>query len=382
MVVSPKHSLSENHLEQREFLDHLNLEAYQPLSGKDEAAWCQEISDAEHALWEEITKNAFAPLVLGRWLSEQKIELPLLNVPKSVLKNSVDELRFRHDCDREIQRAAVRLVAGSAFPKTLAWRNKVLKLARDLDQKKNEFVKQNIRLVAVVAKRYGHTGRKWTGAMSLGDAMQEGCVGLMRALNRFDVNRGLRFSTFAVFWIRACISRAVADQQRTVRTPVHLLDTAARAGKKMVAHLAKTGEHLTAEELSACTDLSVQKARETIAFIRTGHGATTVSIDHSSEDDSSSGSGSGDMYIQLRSSEPSAEALLISSEEPSALDALRVLDPLEARVVRWKCGLESDEKNMREIGDELNLSRERVRQIYAVALEKMKEEITCGNESD
>jgi RNA polymerase primary sigma factor len=226
---------------------------------------------------------------------------------------------------------------------------------------KNEFVKANLRLVVSIARRFNH------GRMPLSDLIQEGNIGLIKAVERYDYRRGYRFSTYASWWIRHAISRALADKGRAVRLPVHMIDAYHRVAKSKRELQGRLGRQPTSEELGVATGIPTVK----IEKMRTYLLDQSFSLDRPiSEDD-------GRKFIDFIA-DPNAESAPADRLADQAMTTevrhlLEHLKPIEADILRQRFGLDTDkELTLKEIGEKYNLSRERIRQLQEQALTKMR----------
>jgi RNA polymerase primary sigma factor len=228
---------------------------------------------------------------------------------------------------------------------------------------KNAFVLASLRLVVSIARRYNR------GLMPLVDLIQEGNIGLIKAVERFDHKRGCRFSTYASWWIRHAIGRALADKGRAVRIPVHMLDTHNRIQRATQAVLARTGREPTLGELERETGIPEEKLGKANGAL----GETPFSLDRSVDDED------GRKFIDFLQEQdaPSPyDALTTRKWNDEVHRLLTTLTPIESRIIRWRFGLDDeDELTLKQIGDRHNLSLERIRQLQEQALGKIRQHI-------
>ncbi len=233
---------------------------------------------------------------------------------------------------------------------------------RDAAALRDEFVRANLRLVVTMARRYDR------GGMPLADLIQEGNLGLMHAVSRFDYRRGLRFSTYACWWIRHAIGRALADKARAVRIPVHMLEAQQQLEKVRQALVGELGRPPTPQELAKAARVPLAKLNQMHRYIM----GQPMSLDRPVHDDDDRSF--GDTMADPDSEDHSPEDNLTTETLTGQVKKLlHHLSPIEADVLTKRFGLGDDEeRTFREIGDQYHLSRERIRQIQNSALDKLK----------
>lgn len=227
---------------------------------------------------------------------------------------------------------------------------------------RDEFVRANLRLVVTMARRYDR------GGMPLADLIQEGNLGLMHAVARFDYRRGLRFSTYACWWIRHAIGRALADKARAVRIPVHMLEAQQQLEKVRQSLVADLGRPPTPQELAKAARLPLAKLNQMHRYIM----GAPVSLDRPVHDDDDRAFGDTMADPDTENTTP-ADELTTQTLTKQVKRLISHLSPIEADVLTKRFGLGDDEeRTFREIGDQYHLSRERIRQIQNGALDKLK----------
>jgi RNA polymerase primary sigma factor len=227
------------------------------------------------------------------------------------------------------------------------------------DQAKSSLIAANLRLVVSIAKRYRNRG------LHLLDLVQEGNLGLMRAVDKFEYKRGYKFSTYASWWIRQSVSRAISDQARTIRIPVHMVETHNKLSKTLRDMVQEGGEEPTPEQLAARMNVPVEKIRMLLEATR-----DPVSLDSPVGDEG--GATVGDFVEDLSFAAPD-EALGDTELSRETRELLKLLSPREEQVLRMRFGIDSPgDQTLEEVGKSFELTRERIRQIETKALRKLR----------
>ena len=238
-------------------------------------------------------------------------------------------------------------------------RRAVLEVRREIEEPKDALVQRNLRLVVDVAKRYLGRG------MNFLDLVQEGNIGLMKAAERFDYTRGFKFSTYATWWIRQGITRAVADQSRTIRVPVHTNEASTKIAKTAQRLAQQFDREPTFEEIGHELEMSGDRVKETIEAFQEPISLDAPSVDGETE--------LGELIPDLACQSPDEEVSRKSNAQ-WLNQIFQILTPREQQVIRLRFGIGVDEPwTLEQVGRSMSVTRERIRQIEVVALKKLKE---------
>ena len=261
--------------------------------------------------------------------------------------------------DSKVRLAEVEVESGLPIEKLQEMYSQIVEGERKADISKARLVEANLRLVVSIAKKYTNRGLQFL------DLIQEGNIGLMKAVDKFEYRRGYKFSTYATWWIRQAITRAIADQARTIRIPVHMIETINKLVRTSRYLMQEIGREPTPEEIAAKMELPVEKVRKVLKIAKE---PISLETPIGEEEDSHLGD-----FIEDKTVINPSEAVINLSLSEQTRKVLATLTPREEKVLRMRFGIgEKSDHTLEEVGQDFSVTRERIRQIEAKALRKLR----------